>query len=98
MIARQMKENERSAPLSNDVEPQLIDDQWTLDAIEMEIAESQGIAGTNVSPGARAGINVAQEKLKPPRRRQDEYYADCFLPHGKHYRGKPTLIAACTWQ
>ncbi len=63
MVARQMKENERTAPLSNEVEPQQIDDQYTLDAISKEIEETQGISTTNVSPGARPGINLAQEKL-----------------------------------
>ena len=62
-VARQMKENERAHPISDEVEPQLIDSQVTLGAIEMEIAETQGISGTTISPGARAGLNVAQEKL-----------------------------------
>ena len=62
-VARQMKENERAHPISNEVEPQLIDSKITLGAIEMEIAETQGISGTSISPGARAGLNVAQEKL-----------------------------------
>ena len=63
MVARQMKENERTAPLSEEVEPQFLDNQHTMAAIEMEVAETQGISGTNISPGARAGINIAQEKL-----------------------------------
>ena len=41
MVARQMKENERSAPLNADVPPQLIDSQWTIDAIAKEV-ENQG--------------------------------------------------------
>ena len=63
IVARQMKENERAAPLSDEVEPQFLDDKHTMDAIEMEVAETQGISGSSVSPGARAGINLAQQQL-----------------------------------
>lgn len=63
MVARQMKENERSAPLNADVPPQLIDSQWTIDAIAKEVEETRGVSLTNISPGARQGINVAQEQL-----------------------------------